>query len=76
MSNQPIGGVPLTGGQIANSRYGAQAPAVTAAFDLKKKSANEAAAKLLADYAKKHPLVSPGVATGLALAGIPATSEM
>lgn len=76
MSNQPIGGVPLTGGQIANSRYGAQAPAVSAAFDLKKKSADEAAAKLLAEYAKKHPLVSPGVATGLSLAGIPATSQM
>ena len=76
MSNQPIGGVPVTGGQIANSRYGAQAPAVSAAFDLQKKSADAGAAKLLAEYAKKHPLVSPGVATGLALAGIPATSDM
>jgi hypothetical protein len=75
MSNQPIGGITVTGGQIANSRYGQSAPDATRMFNDKKRSADLSAARLLAEYAKKHPLVSPGVATGLALAGIPSSSQ-
>ena len=75
MSNQPIGGITVTGGQIANSRYGQSAPDATRMFNDKKRTADIGAARLLAEYAKKHPLVSPGVATGLALAGIPSSSQ-
>jgi hypothetical protein len=75
MSNQPIGGITVTGGQIANSSYGQSAPDATRMFNDKKRSADLGAARLLAEYAKKHPLVSPGVAAGLALAGIPSSSQ-
>lgn len=75
MSNQPIGGVTVTGSQIANSRYGDSAEEVTSIFDAKKRSADPYAARLLSDYVKLHPLVSPGVATGLAMAGISPTSQ-
>ena len=76
MSNQPIGGITVTGGEIANSRYGQSAPDATRMFDNKKRAADPNAARNLAKLMKQSPLVSPGVATGIALSGIPITSKL
>jgi BMFP domain-containing protein YqiC len=76
MSNQPIGGVTVTGSQIANSKYGQTAEQATNMFNTKKKAASPEAAKLLADISKAHPLMSPGVAAGLAFSGIPANATV
>jgi hypothetical protein len=76
MSNQPIGGVTVTGSEIANSRYGQSAEAATNLFNTQKRSADPFAARALAQVIKSYPLASPGVAAGIALAGIPADSDL
>jgi hypothetical protein len=75
MTQQPIGGISVSGGQIANSKYGDTAEQDRELFNRQKKAVSPAAAKLLADIAKNHPLASPGVAAGMAMAGIPARSQ-
>jgi hypothetical protein len=76
MSNQPIKGITNTGSELANSPYGDTAEQFTNSFNTKTKSANPYAARNLSDIIKTYPLISPGVATGLALSGISAKSKI
>lgn len=73
---KPVSGIPLTGSQVANSPYGQTAENNTNLFDTKKKAADPFAARFLGDVMRNHTLASPGVATALAMAGIPATSQL
>lgn len=76
MADKPVKGIPLTGSQVANSPYGATAEQERDLFNAQKKAADPYAAKYLGDIMRKHTLASPGVATALAMAGIPANSQL